>query len=185
MAVKLAQRLITAEEYYKMAEAGILGKEDRVELIDGKIIEMSPIGSKHASVVDRINRLLSKLLDDNVILRIQNPVILSNFSEPEPDIAIVGYKEDFYESSHPRAEEILLIIEVCDSSILYDRQVKLPLYAQNGIPECWLVDLEKKEIQAFWQPIGEAYRFSQLGTDADILSAQNIPLKVPVKKIFS
>ena len=93
--------------------------------------------------------------------------------------------EDFYESSHPRAEEILLIIEVCDSSILYDRQVKLPLYAQNGIPECWLVDLEKKEIQAFWQPIGEAYRFSQLGTDADILSAQNIPLKVPVKKIFS
>ncbi|MCB0608888.1 MAG: Uma2 family endonuclease [Lewinella sp.] len=184
MSIQAQKFLISVDDYHKMGEAGIL-PERGVELINGEIFEMSPIGSKHASVVDRINRLLSKLLDDNVILRIQNPVILSNFSEPEPDIAIVGYKEDFYESSHPRAEEILLIIEVCDSSILYDRQVKLPLYAQNGIPECWLVDLEKKEIQAFWQPIGEAYRFSQLGTDADILSAQNIPLKVPVKKIFS
>ncbi len=183
MSIQVQKHLISVNDFHRMGEAGIL-PEQGVELINGEIYEMSPIGSKHASVVDRINNLLSRQLGDEVILRVQNPVVLSDFSEPEPDIAIVKFKEDFYETAHPCAEDILLIIEVCDSSIVYDRQIKLPLYAQNAVPECWLIDLEKKEIQAYWQPFGEIYRFSQIGLKGDVLKARNVNLELPIKKIF-
>ncbi|MCB0547414.1 MAG: Uma2 family endonuclease [Phaeodactylibacter sp.] len=162
MAVKLAQRLITAEEYYKMAEAGILGKEDRVELIDGKIIEMSPIGSKHAGCVDKIVAVLNKMNLPDVLIRGQNPLRLSRYSEPEPDVAIVKFSTDYYSSMHPSAEDALLVIEVSDSSLEYDKEVKLPLYASAKVPECWIVNLEKREIEAYHSPVEGRYKISEL-----------------------
>ena len=162
MAVKLAQRLITVEEYYKMAEAGILDEDDRVELIDGKIIEMSPIGSKHASCVDKIVALLNRLNRPDILIRGQNPIRLGRYSEPEPDVTVVKFSPDYYSGKHPSAKDILLVIEVADSSLEYDREVKLPLYASAKIPECWIVNLEKKEIETYHSPAGSRYKSNEL-----------------------
>lgn len=162
MAVKLAQRLITVEEYYKMAEAGILEEDDRVELIDGKIIEMCPIGSRHAGCVDKIVAALNRLNRTDILIRGQNPLRLSRYSEPEPDVAIVKFSPDHYSSKHPTAEDALLVIEVSDSSLEYDKEVKLPLYASANIPECWIVNLEKKEIEAYHSPAGDRYKNNEL-----------------------
>lgn len=183
MAIQVRKYLISVENYHKMAGTGIL-PESGVELINGEIIEMSPIGSKHAAAVDRLNRILSRQFGDEVIIRVQNPIILNSFSEPEPDIAVVKYRADFYEKQHPHSADVLLAIEVSDTTINYDREIKLALYAQSGIPECWLVDLEKSEIQAFWQPLGDAYRFSQLARKGGSLKAQHFGLEIGVDQVL-
>ena len=158
--------------------------ERGVELINGEIIEMSPIGSKHSKIVKRLNRLLSTALDESVIISIQDPIIANDFSEPEPDVAILKYREDFYENEHPQGRDVLLIIEVSDSSIAYDRKFKLPLYAESGVPECWLIDIEKKEIHTHWQPIGEAYKFRELVRPDEILKAQYFDLVLDTVQLF-
>ncbi len=157
MGVKLARRRLKASEYYRMFEVGILTEQDKVELINGEIIEMSLSGSLHAAVIDRINFLLQKLRD-RVIIRVQNPINLSQYSMPEPDISVLKLKDDFYSRSHPAAADIYLLIEVSDSSYPYDKQVKLPAYAQAGIPEYWIVNLEKKEIEAYHTPENNTYK---------------------------
>ena len=162
MAVKLAQRLIAVEEYYKMAEADILDENDRVELIDGKIIEMSPIGSKHAGCVDKIVALLNRLNRPDILIRGQHPIRLGKYSEPEPDVAVVKFSPDYYSSNHPSAKDILLVIEVSASSLEYDREVKLPLYASAKIPECWIINLQKKEIETYHSPVGNRYKNTEL-----------------------
>jgi len=140
MAVTLQRRLFTSEEYHKMAEAGIL-PERGVELLHGEIIDMSPIGSQHAAVVDRLTRLLSRRLPEDYILRVQSPIRTDEQSEPEPDLSILSYREDFYAGGLPTPEDVWLLIEVSGRSLAYDREVKIPHYAESGIPECWLVDL--------------------------------------------
>lgn len=184
MAIEVQKRLITVEDYHKMAEAGIL-PERGIELINGEIFEMSPIGSRHAKAVNKLNRILGKLLGDDMIISIQNPILASDYSEPEPDIAILKYREDFYANAHPKGADTMLVIEIADSSINYDLKVKLPVYAQSGVPEFWLVDLGKEEIQAFWQPTGDRYRFSQLVAKGDILTAQYFALEIAVAEILS
>jgi Uma2 family endonuclease len=165
-----------------MAEVGIL--PDRgVELICGEIIEMSPIGSKHAAVVDRLNRLLSRQLGDEWIVRIQNPIAIGEFSEPEPDVAVVKFRAGFYEDGHPQGGDVALLIEIGDSSLAYDREVKLPVYAQSGVPECWLVEVEKKEIQAYWGPAGDTYRFSHLVRKGETLQARHLPFEAAVDAV--
>ncbi|MDX1942541.1 MAG: Uma2 family endonuclease [Saprospiraceae bacterium] len=182
-AIQLKKRRISIRDYHKMAEAGIL-PERGVELINGEIIEISPIGSKHGKIVKKLNWLLSTALDDRAIISIQNPVIANNFSEPEPDVAILKYREDFYENEHPHGQDVLLIIEVGDSSIAYDRKFKLPLYAESGVPECWLIDLEKKEIHTHWQPIDEAYKFRELVQLGEIAKAQYFDLALDTAQLF-
>jgi Uma2 family endonuclease len=162
MATEVMKRLINVDEYYKMAEVGILKPGDRVELINGEIYEMSPIGSKHAAVVDRLTRLLNKRFTDDVIIRTQSPIGIDSSNEPEPDISILKYRADFYSQAHPGAHDILAIIEVADSSLRHDKQVKMPLYANYGIPAYWIIDIATKQITVHLDPVGNSYSSQQV-----------------------
>lgn len=184
MALQISKRLISVEEYHIMAEVGILKKNDRIELIEGEIIKMSPIGSKHSSHVKRINKLLGRLLPDYIILGVQDPVKLNDFSEPEPDISILRPSEDFYYEKHPTPEDVILIIEVADSSLEYDHQVKLPNYASAGIPEYWIVDLEKSVIEVFTFPKHGAYSSREIKYREDSIYLKEFDLEVKVEEIL-
>ncbi len=149
---------ISARDYHRMGEAGILDRAQRTELIEGRIIEMTPIGSRHADRVNRIARHFAKILPDEVVISIQNPVRLDDHSEPEPDIALLRPREKPYSEAHPGPQDVLLIIEVADSSLAYDRDVKTALYARHGIPEYWLLDLAQNRLDIFRQPNEGEYR---------------------------
>ncbi len=161
MSVQISKRLLTVSEYHKMAEAGILTEDDRVELIHGEIIEMSPIGSKHAGHVNRIMAFFMKQIGNLAIVSVQNPVVTGAYSEPEPDIAILRYRADFYEDSHPQPEDVFLIIEVADTSLDYDRDTKMKLYATAGIPEFWIINLEDEQIEVHKNPAQDKYLFQE------------------------
>jgi len=184
MSIQVSKRLITAEEYHKMAEVGIL-QERGLELINGEIIEMTPIGSRHLSCVNFLNELLLEQLGRKVIVSIQNPVRISKYNEPEPDIAILKRTEKRYADRLPTADDVLLVIEVADTSIDYDRNIKLPIYAKSGIPEYWIVNLDRQEIEAYYQPFENAYRHRVLLRSGDTLKAQDIELEIPVESLFS
>jgi Uma2 family endonuclease len=168
-------RRFNVREYHQMAAAGILGEDDRVELIDGEIVEMPPIGSRHAACVDRLNRMFTTQLGQGVIVRVQNPIRLSRHSEPQPDLVLVRPRPDFYAASHPEPEDVLLIVEVADSSTGYDRSVKVPLYARAGIREMWLVDLERGRVEVLREPAGGGYQTVQAYGPEDRLSVDALP----------
>ena len=155
------RRLFTVDDYHAMAEAGVLNAEDRVELIDGEILEMSPIGSRHAAHVNRLNRWLTTALGERAVLSVQNPVRLDDFAEPEPDLAVLRPRADFYAEAHPGPRDVLLLIEVSDSSLVFDRKVKLPLYAGHEIPEVWVVNLIEGQIEVYRRPEGREYSKAQ------------------------
>jgi Uma2 family endonuclease len=157
MSVQLQLRLFTVREYQQMAEAGILTKDDRVELIKGEIVKMSPVGRRHAACVKRLIRLFSQRLGERAIVGAQDPVELSEESQPQPDLTLLQPREDFYESGHPKPGDILLIVEVADTTVEADRQVKIPLYASAGIPEVWLVDINEGCVEVYRHPSGEGY----------------------------
>lgn len=147
----------SVEEYALMGTCGILHEDQRVELIDGEIIQMSPIGVKHMRCVNRLNRRLVLALGERAIVSIQNPAVLSGHDAPQPDVAVLGASAEEHEG-HPLPSEVLLVIEVSDSTLAYDRRVKLPLYARAGVPEVWIVDLQHDAIVQHADPQGEAYR---------------------------
>lgn len=155
---EIRRHLLTVDDYHKMGEAGILGEDDRVELVERELIDMAPIGSEHAGQVIQLNALLSVLLAGRALLSPQNPVRLGEYSEPQPDIMILRLRGDFYRTAHPQPEDVLLLIEVADATIHYDRNMKIPLYARHGIPEVWLIDLQKKNVEIYRQPSGDGYR---------------------------
>ncbi|MBK6904860.1 MAG: Uma2 family endonuclease [Saprospirales bacterium] len=144
-------------DYHRMAELQFFPTGQRIELLDGEIVEMSPINSKHASTVGRLAKLLILLLQDQAFVNIQNPVALDEFSEPEPDLWVAKSRPDFYKNAHPRPEDILFLIEVADSSLAKDRTIKLPLYAAAGIPETWIVNLEEECVEIYTEPSAEGY----------------------------
>lgn len=152
----LVPRLFTADEYHKMAEAGILDEDDRVELIDGEIVQMSPIGSAHANSVNRLAELFIGKLAGRVTVSIQNPVRLTSHSEPEPDVALLK-RHGQYKQHLPMPQDILLIVEVSDSTIDNDRRVKVPLYARSDIPQVIIVDIEGDAIENYENPAQGAY----------------------------
>lgn len=185
MPVQLAQRLINVEEYFRMAEAGILSWDDRVELIRGQIIQMSPIGSKHAACVDRFNSIFHQLINSDVaIIRVQNPVQLSEYSEPEPDVSVLKPDPDFYSKGHPQPKDILLIIEVADTSFDYDKEIKLSLYAEAHIPEYWIANLEKGEIEAYSNPAGDGYLKMERFLPGSEIVFTGLKLRFPVNKLL-
>ena len=141
MSVQVARRYFTVEEYHRMGGAGVFSEDDRVELIEGEILKMSPIGSRHAASVNRLNMQFNNLLGGRAIVSVQNPIVLNDFSEPESDIAILRRRDDFYAQAHPTAADALLIIEIADTSVEYDHDIKLPAYARSAVPEVWIVDL--------------------------------------------
>ncbi|HXF38215.1 MAG TPA: Uma2 family endonuclease [Blastocatellia bacterium] len=158
MSVQYQKHYFNVDEYYRMAEVGLLSPDVRVELIEGEIVEMSPIGSTHAGTVDRSSAFLNRKLGNTVIVRVQNPIRLDDFSEPQPDLALLKPRKDFYSKSHPSPEDVLVVIEVADTSVDYDRNVKLPLYARAGIPEAWLMVLAKDVIEVYSQPRNGKYQ---------------------------
>lgn len=157
MAVEVCKRRFTVEEYYRMAEAGILAQDERVELIDGEIVAMAAIGSRHAACVNRVNRVLTQRVGDRAVVSVQNPIRLSQYSEPQPDIALLRPRADFYALAHPSPRDVLLIIEIADTSVGFDRDVKIPLYARAGSPEAWLVDLTGDGLTVYRQPASQGY----------------------------
>ena len=152
------RRRFTVEEYHRMADSGILTEDDRVELIDGEVIEMAPIGSAHAAHVRHLDRLLHERLEDQAIVSVQNPLRLGDRSEPEPDIALLEPRDDAYLNAHPTAADVYLVVEVAETSLEYDRETKLPLYAAHGVPVVWLVDLRAGRVELCDQPADGEYR---------------------------
>lgn len=157
---EVSRHLLTVDDYHRMGEAGILREGDRVELIEGELIEMAPISSEHAACVNAINRLLILALGDRAIVAPQNPVRLDRRNEPQPDFAVLKPQPHHYRSELPMPNDVLLIIEVATSSLVYDRSVKLALYARHGIPEIWIVDLASQVLEVFRRPAGERYQSS-------------------------
>jgi Uma2 family endonuclease len=159
----------TVAEYHLMAEAGILGEDSRVELIRGQIIDMAPIGAPHLGMVNRLTRLLSALLAGRGIVSVQNPLQLDDGSEPEPDVAVLKPRADDYATATPRAADVLLVIEVADTSLNEDRAIKLPLYAESGLPECWIVNLVDHTVEVYRQPENGAYSVVRTAGSGDVL----------------
>jgi Uma2 family endonuclease len=162
-------RLFTADEYYRLAEVGILHEDDRVELLDGVIVEMTPIGVPHAACVDRLNVLLQRGYGDRAIVRVQGPIRLNPYSEPQPDLSILKPRADFYGTAHPGPADVLVVIEIADTSLRYDRDVKMPLYARAGIAEYWLIDVVNDTVEVFGQPGPGGYLASELASRGDRL----------------
>ncbi|HIK13215.1 MAG TPA: Uma2 family endonuclease [Oscillatoriaceae cyanobacterium M33_DOE_052] len=162
MSVQLLKRKFTVDQYHRMAETGIFASSDRLELIQGEIIEMSPIGSRHAAWVRRLTQLFSETLGQRVSVSVQNPISLGdNLSEPQPDITLLAPRRDFYLTAHPQPQDILLLIEVADTSADYDREVKIPLYAAAGIAEVWLLDIGAETWEVYRQPTAAGYQEMQ------------------------
>lgn len=183
--VMLQRRLFTIDEYHKMAEAGIFCEDDRVELIEGEIVVMMPIGSRHASTVKRANRILGRLLGDLAIISIQDPVLLPPRSEPEPDVAVLRLRPDLYAASHPIPEDVLLLIEVADSSRAMDIAVKMPMYARAGIRESWIIDLTLNQIEVYRRPEHGVYQERTIPIRGGTLTVLAFPdVSIPVSDLL-
>jgi Uma2 family endonuclease len=141
-----------------MAEVGILAPDARVELIEGEIVDVAPIGSRHSSTVNRLSRALTLAVGTQAIVQAQGPVRLGMRSEPLPDLAVLRARDDFYSKSHPTAPDVLLVVEVANTTLFYDRSVKMPLYARHGVLEAWLIDLQANRLHCFAQPADGVYQ---------------------------
>ena len=171
----LARHRLTVDSYYRMAEAGILPPEQRTELIDGEIIDMASIGSRHAAMVRRLGLLIDTAASGRLEVRSQNPIRLGLHSEPEPDLLVVVWRSDFYALAHPTPADTKLLIEVADSTLRYDLQIKLPLYARHGVPEVWIIDLEGGQLLRHRQPQGETYAVIDVLTRPGVLVPDAAP----------
>lgn len=170
-----ARRWFTTSEYNRMAEAGILTEDDRVELIEGEIVEMSPIGSRHAACVNRLNMLLSGQAGQDSIVSVQNPIVVDDYSEPEPDVAALRMRDDYYAHQLPTASDGLLVIEVADTSAETDRGVKIPLYARTGVPLTILIDLPRELIEVHSEPVNGQYQSVQIFRRGDEVRFKTLP----------
>jgi Uma2 family endonuclease len=185
MSVQVARRYFNVTEFYRMAAAGVFSEDDRVELIEGEILEMSPIGSRHAACVGRLTELFSQQAGSRAIVWVQNPIRLNDYSEPLPDIALLKRRADFYAEHHPTPADVFLIVEVADTSIDYDRNIKLPIYAQANIPEVWLVNLSKNIVEIYTQPANDKYQKSRRLKRGELLvSPQVSNLSIGVSEIL-
>lgn len=161
-----ARRRFDVDAYYKMAEAGLLGDARRIELIDGEIIDMASIGSPHAAVTNRLARLFSRALrDEAALVNVQSPLRLDAYNEPEPDLTLLRPRADGYRASHPNAADVLLLVEVSETSLAYDRTIKLPLYAKFSVPEVWIVDLPGGAVEVYREPKDGAYALRERLTE--------------------
>lgn len=175
MAMPLAARRFTVDEYHRMGEAGVFHEDDRLELIDGQVVAMTPIGPAHSSCVNRLNALFAPLALREATLGVQNPLVLAEHQEPQPDIAVLRRRLDGYRSRHPVAADVLLVIEVADTSLAYDRDVKIPRYAAAGVPEVWLVNLPADVIVLYREPGPQGYAAALTARRGDTVT----PLRLP------
>jgi Uma2 family endonuclease len=172
-------------EYHRMAEAGILGEDSRVELISGQIVDMAPIGPPHHGMVIRLTRLLPGALAGRGVLSVQNPVRLDDGSEPEPDVAVPRPRADDYATATPCPPDVPLLIEVADSSLAGDRAIKLPLYAESGIAECWIVNLVERVVEVYRQPRDGRFADFRRVSPGEVLDVALLPgVALPVADVF-
>jgi Uma2 family endonuclease len=184
MSVEIARHSFTVEEFERMGEAGIFPPDARLELIEGEIVELSPIGSPHAACVTYLTHILNEL-EREFQVRVQNPVWLSDFSEPQPDLALVHWRDDFYRGAHPSPADVLLVVEVADTTVITDRSIKLPLYARAGIREAWLVNIPDGRIEIFSDPSGDTYQRAELFERGRQAQSHTIErLKVTVEELL-
>lgn len=159
----------SADEYEQMTAVGVLTEDDRVELIQGNIIEMSPIGSRHAACVNRVVMRFAQLAGDAVIVSAQNAIRLGDYSEPQPDVALLKRRTDFYAEALPMPPDIWLVVEVSDTTLEFDRDVKLPLYARHAIPAAWLINLADDSVLDCTDPVGGSYQTQRRATRGERL----------------
>jgi|SRR5579862_3736706 len=185
MAELLAYHRFSLESYEAMIEHGILTRDDKVELIAGEIVEMSPIGSHHSATVSLIAQTIGRVLGDRSNVRTQQAIALPPDSEPEPDVAVVRSRKDHYWEAHPRPADIMLVIEVADTSLTVDRFVKLPIYAAAGIPESWIVDLTNSVIEVYREPRQDAYSTKTVLRRGDRIAPITFPdVSIEVNSLF-
>ncbi|MFN7949534.1 MAG: Uma2 family endonuclease [Blastocatellia bacterium] len=185
MTLSLTRRPFTTTEYHQLIAAGVLTEDDRVELLNGEIIQMSAIGPRHAACVKRLIEFLSLKVRKFAIVASQDPIQLDDYSEPEPDISLLRRRADFYAEAHPTPADILIAIEVADTSLEYDRNIKLPSYAQAGIPEAWLVDLINDRIEVHSQPHNGIYQEVRIVQREQKVVSRSIPqLKLKAEDIL-
>lgn len=176
--VSIPRRLLNVEEYYRLGKAGVLGEEDRVELIEGEMLEMAPIGGPHAYLVNRFNQLFAAQLGNRGVLSIQNPILLPPRNVPQPDVVILG-PHSMTSRELPRASDVLLVIEVSHTTVEYDRDVKIPIYATHGIVEVWLCEVASQRLSIHLEPDASGYqRLLKPSNDATIS-----PSRLPGVKI--
>lgn len=185
MAVQILRWQFTVADFARMTEAGIFTEDDRVELIDGEVRAMSPIGPRHAAIVKRLNALMSRQVADRAILSVQDPIQPTNYTELQPDLAVLRVREDFYVQAHPVPADVLVVVEVAETSLEYDREEKVPRYAQVRIPEVWLLDVERETVTQYTQPDGTRYREEYTLQRGHILVAATVSdLQLALDDIF-
>lgn len=166
---------LSVDDFHKLGEVGVLRDDDRAELIEGALIGMAPIGSRDASVVNRFTNRFAAALSGHAIVSARNPVILGASTEVQPDIALLRHRDDFYANAHPTPSDVLLVIEVADTSLPFDRNVKVPLYARHGIPEVWLVNPRQRRIDMFRRPTGAGYGETLRPAEGEALAPLLLP----------
>jgi Uma2 family endonuclease len=182
----LPRHRITVDEYYRMAEVGLIAPDARTELIQGEVIEMPRVGSPHAGTVDQLEHLLRTALGDSFRIRVQHPVHLDNYSEPQPDLAVVSPRKDFYQSRHPTPEDTYLIVEISQSSLRTDLKAKVPLYARHQVPEVWVVDIEHHQIHFFRSPKNGVYTDVSFTDKPGVVVLASLPeVKVDLSALFT
>ena len=180
----IKKRLFSRVEYYQMADSGILTCTDKTELIAGEILLKSPTGSYHSSVVARLNATFAPLIGDKALINLQNPIHLSEFSDPEPDFFLLKPRDDFYAKAHPTPQEVLLLIEVSKTTYAFDKNTKLPLYAQAGIPEVWIINLNESQVEVFKQPQGEEFREKLIFRQGESIEVEVLSSSVAVRDLL-
>jgi Uma2 family endonuclease len=185
MSTLIQRRLFTVHDYHRMGDAGILLEDDRVELINGEIIAMSPIGNPHNAAVDRANRALVRAAGDSAIVRIQGSVQLNLYNEPQPDIVLLKPKDDFYAKDGASPPDIILIVEMADSSLKYDRGLKVELYAEMGVAEYWVADLNGGCVFAYSGPGEKSYGVVRQFRKGEVLAPELLPeCRIPVEALL-
>ena len=183
MSLVVAEKLYTIDDYHKMIKVGIIQSNDRVELINGKILKMSPVSSNHGGHVKCINKFLNKILE-NVIIGVQDPIIVNNYSQPEPDITILKPRKDFYTISHPKPDDVLLLIEVSLSTLDFDKTTKLQLYASAGIQEYWIININEATVEIYRNPSGKKYKSNEIAEDEDEITIIALNQKIKASDLL-
>lgn len=173
--VEVERRVFTVDEYDRLIEAGFFRPDERLELVDGEIVTMSPIGTRHAARVGRLTDLFGARLGGNALVWVQNPVVLGERDEFQPDVAVLRRRDDYHATARPGPSDVLLLIEVADRTLTYDRSVKIPRYGAAGVSEVWLVDLQREVVLVYQTPTAEGYASSRAAGRGEQLVPTSLP----------
>ena len=174
----LAEHRFNVQDYYRLAETGVLRPDARLELLEGRIIERSLIGPPHGGVVNRLSRILHQLAPGHWLVTVQNPLRLGDYSEPEPDLLLLRESPTAYGDRHPRPEDVYLLVEVSDTTLRYDREEKIPAYGRAGVPEVWIVDLNEARVEVYREPNFTGYGSRSIFEPGDTIAPQAFPSAV-------